>query len=84
MIIRSQDKCTITDDFNLYICKGPRRRKTDKIRYFIRNNKIGDIADYSTEQKAIKVLDLLEKEYKNRIPDSNTVFQMPTDEELKV
>lgn len=83
MIIRSQNKEAITDDLNLCISRGIRRRKTDKIKYFVSSN-IGEIASYSTKEKAIEVLNLLEKEYKNRIPDGNTVFQMPADEEIEI
>ena len=60
MIIRSQDKKSITTDLNLEILK-PYNIKSGS--WDIISNTSGTIAKYSTEEKAIKVLDMIEKEY---------------------
>ena len=61
MIIRSQDKKAITDDLKLYIRENDFTR--DKVKWEIRNAEQDLLATYSTEEKAIKVLDMVQKFY---------------------
>ena len=57
MIIRSQDKLKITTDLNLeiYDCHDD--------RFEIVNQTVDMLGIYSTQEKAIKVLDMIQKEY---------------------
>lgn len=58
MIIRSQDKKSITKDLNLQILKN------DFINDFEISNRFGiELGVYSTEEKAIKVLDMIQNAY---------------------
>lgn len=59
MIIRSQDKKSITTDLNLKIMD----RDSISVKYKICSSKEGCIGYYSTEEKAIKVLDMIQQEY---------------------
>ena len=90
MIIRSQDKKSITTDLNLEILE-PYNKKSGS--WDIVSNTSGTIAKYSTEEKAIKVLDMICEKYKEPIVRanytneesliySNSVFQMPQDSEV--
>jgi hypothetical protein len=90
MIIRSQDKKAITDDLKLYIRENDFTR--DKVKWEIRNAEQDLLATYSTEEKAIKVLDMIQSAY-NAIETmkidkgawrDNHYFQMPSDEEVEV
>lgn len=88
MIIRSQDKKCITTDLNLCIYED------DWTHQFEVSNNIGmDLGLYSTEEKAIKVLDMICAEYQYAEECKHTgvgsappefVFQMPSDEEVEV
>lgn len=57
MIIRSQDKRRITSDLNLYIYEWDSEKYG--ARYDIRTSTHNPIGTYSTEEKAIKVLDMI-------------------------
>lgn len=87
MIIRSQDKKTITTDLNLSIYA------TDFDGYCICNIRSLEMGVYSTKEKAIKVLDMICEKYKEPIVRANytdnesliydnSVFQMPQDSEV--
>ncbi len=88
MIIRSQDKKCITTDLNLYI------DDYSQDGYSICNSKMDNLGEYSTEEKAIKVLDMICNEYSYLesvklagIEDGNHpcyVFQMPLDADVEV
>lgn len=94
MIIRSQDKKAITDDLKLYIREND--FICDKAKWEIRNAEQDLLATYSTEEKAVKVLDMICQQYmKNqalyidrennaRVIPQNSVFQMPADEDVEV
>lgn len=87
MIIRSQDKKTISDDMNLKI----QGREVGKIVFFsIRNSKDICLGSYKTMEKAIKVLDMIQSAY-NAIETmkidkgawrDNHYFEMPQDSEV--
>ena len=97
MIIRSQDKKSITTDLNLQIYEDELSNM-----YEISNGAYITLGAYSTEEKAIKVLDMIQEEYGKHyygqggqmatadiyiqpfafIPPK--VFQMPSDEEVEV
>ena len=90
MLIRSQDKRSTTTDLNLEIFVNE-----DRNEYVIGNITRGGLGTYSTEEKAIKVLDMICEKYKcpdfqNRIGENEVaiykhiVFQMPQDEKVKV
>ena len=85
MIIRSQDKKSITTDLNLCIYED------DWTHQFEVSNSIGmELGLYSTEEKAIKVLDMIQSAY-NAIETmkidkgawrDNHYFEMPQDSEV--
>lgn len=94
MIIRSQNKEKTTTDLNLHI-ESIEVGKENIKRVFIKSEKMGTIGVYSTEEKAIKVLDMICEKYQepiceNEIEDyiklsyENIIFQMPQDDEVKV
>lgn len=89
MIIRSQDKTMIVNlknIANLHISG-----KRIKVVYF-QGDCADDIAEYSTEEKAIKVLDMIcnfanEKHYEKVVTEQcgcigGVVFEMPQDSEV--
>lgn len=84
MIIRSQDKKSITTDLNLFI------DDFSQDEYLICNYKMDNLGKYSTEEKAIKVLDMIQSAY-NAIETmkidkqawkDNHYFEMPQDSEV--
>lgn len=92
MIIRSQNKRITTTDLNLHI-ESIEVGKENIKRVFIKSEKMGTIGVYSTEEKAIKVLDMICEKYKEPIVRANytdnesliyanSVFQMPQDSEV--
>lgn len=87
MIIRSQNKEKTTTDLNLHI-ESIEVGKENIKRVFIKSEKMGTIGVYSTEEKAIKVLDMIEKQYASYSCrygsdcSSYAVFQMPQDSEV--
>lgn len=87
MIIRSQDKKSITTDLDLHI-KKLNTEKKERIDIFNRNGCL--LGTYSTEEKAIKVLDMIQSAY-NTIETmkidkqawrDNHYFEMPQDSEV--
>lgn len=80
MLIRSQDNKKITNDLCLEIIEN------EYIHGFeIFNNSIGVIGEYSTEEKAIKVLDMIQEEYANGnewLNVAGKVFHMPQEDEV--
>lgn len=93
MIIRSQDKKSVTTDLNIQIYD------CDNGSFEIVNGTVDTLGIYSTEEKAIKVLDMIEKRYLeyersmggsinqySAIPPTTfippKVFQMPQDSEV--
>ena len=87
MIIRSQNKEKTTTDLNLHI-ESIEVGKENIKRVFIKSEKMGTIGVYSTEEKAIKVLDMIEKQYASYSCrygsdcSSYAVLQMPQDSEV--
>ena len=79
MLIRSQDKKRIATDLNLEIL----HESWDSNEWEIVNNAVGVIGIYSTEEKAIKVLDMIQDAYiqyaaiKNDFGDVRGVFNLP-------
>ena len=69
MIIRSQDKSVITTDLDVWF--------DNYINEYKIQNKEFILGRYSTEKKAIKVLDKIQNAYGNEF-----VFQMPQDSEV--
>lgn len=90
MIIRSQDKKSTTTDMNLEIVTKeyfPEFGDGDKTVESKIYNSVGLLlATYSTEEKAIKVLDMICKAYKDFCDYSNIKnnrsFEMPQDSEV--
>lgn len=87
MLIRSQDKKSFTTNLDLSVMEIAKRHE-------IVDGKRNTVAIYSTEEKAIKVLDMIQEKfqepiYQNDIGDNemaiykNVVFQMPKDEEVE-
>ena len=87
MLIRSQDKKSFTTNLDLLVMEIAKRHE-------IVDGKKNTVAIYSTEDKAIKVLDMIQEKfqepiYQNDIGDNeiaiykNVVFQMPKDEEVE-
>ena len=91
MWIRSQSKKQLINANDLYI--GKYREK-----YFISTGKVNDLGMYSSEEKAIKVLDMIQDfeirhqanlllaiyQESNDNAEENMVFQMPQDSEVEV
>lgn len=61
MIIRSQNKARITDDLKLHI--GIHEYKATDNTYEIRTSSGDTIGEYSTMEKAVKVLDMIQGMY---------------------
>lgn len=91
MIIRSQDKKRITSDLNLYIYEWDLEKYG--ARYDIRTSTHNPIGTYSTEEKAIMVLDMICDSYQYMkececarkalgVHAPEFVFQMPQDSEV--
>lgn len=97
MLIRSQDNKILTDDLNIRIDKhyvGLDRSLGAVHKGYEIRNKIGILGIYETEEKAIKVLDMLENNYnlngKLQFLSDGTIttticnlFQFPAEEELE-
>lgn len=87
MIIRSQDKKSIATDLNINIYEDDERNAFEMI-----NKSITSLGTYSTEEKAIKVLDMICDFYSRTVDVTNNivqatkedsyVFQMPQDSEV--
>lgn len=77
MIIRSQDKKKITTDLNIW-------GNFDGVEYDIENDAFL-LGTYSTEEKAIKVLDMICRAYeyfRGGNVYEHSVFQLPQDSEV--
>ena len=91
MIIRSQNKTKILNFENLRTIKIEDLEFAEKGKKIIRgygSASFANLGEYSTEEKAIKVLDMIQIAYEeaNSVCNmsgfvANTVFQMPKDEE---
>lgn len=94
MIIRSQNKKGIVNLSNIdTICIEPNPCGCDVICFNGAEESRSKIGEYSTEEKAIKVLDMICAEYQYAEECKHTgvgsappefVFQMPSDEEVEV
>lgn len=91
MFIRSQNKEKLAPLKKIEIqrYKNTRTRQyTGDCLIFMEN--AGNIGDYSSEEKAMKVLDMIEKEYTNCLLTEHgqvttpKVFHMPKDDEVEV
>lgn len=98
MLIRSQDKKKLIPIMPLGItklvrsCRGEANR-VDGYAIYSYDNVNMILGNYSTEEKAIKVLDMIEAEYLNANHSTmignyafvkNVVFEMPQDSEVEV
>ena len=77
MLIRSQDKTKIFNFDNIECVFSHGK----SVRIGVNNDSM-DIATYSTEEKAIKVLDMIENAYSNMTFVDGVTFQMPQDSEV--
>ena len=100
MIIRSQDKYSIINFDNIDRVRLSEYRERGEIKahyqtdiYYLTKNEAGLLGTYSTEEKAIKVLDMICAEYQYAEECKHTgvgsappefVFQMPSDKEVEV
>lgn len=100
MLIRSQDKkklCKLGTFEILKKIKTNVKREREVVGFYILTGDKEEaliIGEYSTEEKAIKVLDMIESFYSNLHYSSflgsdkceffDSIFQMPQDEEVKV
>lgn len=60
--------------------------KKDKIKrhwYIYDNKKYIELGEYSSYEKALKILDMIQEFIKSRV-NEDMVFQMPNDDEVKV
>lgn len=86
MIIRSQDKKSITTDLNINIYEYDNGSAFEMI-----NKSLTSLGTYSTEEKVIKVLDMIMEHY-DKVMDARhwndeyqeNYFIMPSDEEVEV
>ena len=77
MWIRSQDKKQLVNANDLYIA-------TRGKGYCISTGKGNDLASYLSEEKAIKVLDMIHETLLSDLETYLDVFQMPHDDEVEV
>ena len=88
MIIRSQDKEVIANLNNIdSICIEHNVCEFDVVCYNGLRDSSLKISAYSTEEKAIKVLDMICKAYENYRGGNvyeHSIFNMPSDEEVEV
>ncbi len=85
MLIRRQDKKFLTDDLKFEIVTNKYYPETDDGEV-IEESKIYNstglcFGTYSAEEKALKVLDMIQGEYRTQLT-KNKVFQMPQDSEV--
>ena len=90
MIIRTQNKKSIVNLDRVHtICArvdkrggGIKEQYETEIVYFIGGYEtIGILGKYSSEEKAIKVLDMMQEEYETQLT-KNKQFEMPQDSEV--
>lgn len=75
--IRSQDKTSLIECKKIDICES--RDKYEFIanyKYYDGDETYDDLGEYSTKEKAIKVLDMIQEHI---VKHSNNVFEMPKD-----
>ena len=96
MLIRSQDKTCLTNMAQVtdIFYSESRKGTTQNITAALSSAETTHLGTYSTEEKAIKVLDMIENAYYNieyskflgceNDTFAGCVFQMPQDEEVKV
>ena len=95
MLIRSQDKTVLTNFANVTdIMIDCIEENKFEISAFFTNHTKTKLGNYSTEEKAIKVLDMIESFYSNfkfceiwgidMTKFYDAIFQMPQDDEVKV
>lgn len=86
MIIRSQDKKKIVnfDICHLSITTDHCIVATNGVVSYPSEMLSGVIGEYSTEDKAIKVLDMIEDACRNVAFTDGVVFRMPADEDVEV
>ena len=93
MLIRSQDKYSLTDSLDVTISKTRPRTGGEYIGEDIYTRSGVFLGHYSTKEKAIKVLDMMQKKYLEtteicqgdyaiRYVPRATIFQMPADSEV--
>lgn len=80
MIIRSQNKKELHNLDTIKMINVT----TNSLRYFVEVNSQKLIGTYSTEEKAIKVLDMIEDACRNVAFTDGVVFRMPADEDVEV
>lgn len=80
MIIRSQDKTRITSDLNFNIV----HFTIFEPELWSIKNSIGCFGEYTTEEKALKVLDMICDACRNVAFTDGVVFRMPADEDVEV
>jgi hypothetical protein len=93
MLIRSQDKHSLINLDNVTRLTAGKIYGKDETGWLIEVDKIPfteNLGQYSTEAKAIEVLDMIQKRYQDTWSDNQTfafdypkVFQMPSDEAVK-
>ena len=97
MLIRSQDKKNLINLDNITRLTANKAYGNNETGWLIEVENQLSIGQYTTEAKAIKVLDAIESAYKNvesdyrdandtywqSIRDASLVFQMPEDSEVK-
>lgn len=82
MWVRSQNKLLLVDIESCYV-------RNDVLKNYTLVNKEFNLAHYSTKEKVIKVLDMLEEHsqklyYKEPSWRTNYVFQFPKDDEIDI
>lgn len=80
MWIRSQNKKTLLNVNQVVI-----NNTKDESEYYIHGYSergIDILGVYSTEEKALEVLDYIQSEIQSNVYDEQTVFEMPNDEDF--
>lgn len=94
MLIRTQDKRSLVDMAGITISVNQYTRYADTPKeFYVYNVEYagGTLGRYTSYEKAIKVLDMIQEEYEDANCNyisagyvANTVFNMPADEEVEV
>lgn len=80
--IRSQDKTSLIECKKIDICE--RQDKYEFVanyKYYDGDETYDDLGEYSTKEKAVKALDMIQEHIAKH---SNSVFQMPQDAEVEI
>ena len=80
MIIRSQNKKELHNLDTIKMISVT----TNSLKYFVEVNSQKVIGTYSTEEKAVKVLDMIEDAHRSMSFTDGVVFRMPADEDVEV